>query len=114
MLEILRKLEVALKRMDSFFRTKKNMFLLIRDGIQDALYELSELRRKMEYSFEYLLRGRIVQIIKEISHSKMKDVVDEGTQTSPKPAPRFTPERRKRQQEPTVSPQENVTKKPEK
>ena len=43
----------------------------------------------------------------------MKNAVDEDAQTSSQPAPRSTLEPRKRQREPTVSPQENVTKKPE-
>ena len=34
-LEISKKVEVALEKMDSFSRTKKNIHLLIRDGIQD-------------------------------------------------------------------------------
>ena len=36
-LEILKKVELALEEMDSFSRTKKNMHLPIRDGIQESL-----------------------------------------------------------------------------
>ena len=39
-LENLRKVEVALEKMNSFSRTKKNMHLPIREGIQEALKEL--------------------------------------------------------------------------
>ena len=35
-LEILKKVESALEKMESFSRTKKNMHLPIRDGIQEA------------------------------------------------------------------------------
>ena len=37
-LESLQKVEVALEKMDSLSRTKKNMHLPIREGIQDALW----------------------------------------------------------------------------
>ena len=43
-LEILKKVEVTLEKMDSFCRTKRNMLLPIRDGIQEALKELKALR----------------------------------------------------------------------
>ena len=42
--EILKKVKVALEKMDSFSRTKENMHHPIRDGIQEALKELITLR----------------------------------------------------------------------
>ena len=71
-LESLQKVEVALEKMDNFSRTKKNMHLHIREGILEALKELKALRDDMKEtdcylnSFEYLLRGRMVERIKEI------------------------------------------------
>ena len=60
-LEILKKVEVALEKMDSLSRIKKNMHLLIKDGIQKALKELKALRyRLLLDSFEYLLKGNMV------------------------------------------------------
>ena len=70
-LESLRKVEVALEKMDSFSRTKKNMHLPIREGIQEALKKLKALRDDMEDTdcyldfFEYLLRGRMMERIQE-------------------------------------------------
>ena len=46
-LEILKKVELALENMESFSRTKKNMHLPIRDGIQEAK-ELGALRYDIE------------------------------------------------------------------
>ena len=43
-LEILKKVESALEKMENFPRTKKNMHLPIRDGIQEAKTELGALR----------------------------------------------------------------------
>ena len=82
-LEILNKVELALEKMDNFSRIKKNMHLPIRDGIQEALKELKALRYMEDTvcyldSFEYLLRGRMVQKIKEVRPPKNKEVVDEG------------------------------------
>ena len=62
-LEILQKVETALEKMDSFSRTKENMHLPIREGIQEARKELGALRYDIEDtvcyldSFEYLMRG---------------------------------------------------------
>ena len=72
-LEILQKVETALEKMDSFSRTKKNMHLPIREGIQEARKELGALRYDIEDtvcyldSFEYLIRGLMVKNIKEVS-----------------------------------------------
>ena len=66
-LEILKKVESALENMESFSRTKKNMHLPIRDGIQEAKKELGAPRYDIEdtvcylNSFEYLMRGLMVQ-----------------------------------------------------
>ena len=118
-LEILKKVELALEKMDSFSRTKKNMHLPIRVGIQEALKELKGLRYDMEDtvcyldSFEYLLRGRMIQKMKEVIRPpKNKEVVDEGSQTLPQPAAKSMPDTRKRLREPTVSPEASAAKKP--
>ena len=56
-------METALEKMDSFSRTKENMHLPIREGIQEARKELGALRYDIEDtvcyldSFEYLMRG---------------------------------------------------------
>ena len=98
-LEILQKMESALEKMESFSRSKKNMHPPIRDGIQEAKKELGALRYDMEDtvcyldSFEYLMRGLLVHTIKEARPPKSKEVADEGSQTLPQPAARFTPEK---------------------
>ena len=85
-LESLQKVEVVLEKMDSFSRTKKNMYLPIREGIQEALKELKALRDDMEDtdcyldSFEYPLRGRMLERIKEVRSKKNNAGVDEGSQ----------------------------------
>ena len=115
---MLQNVEGTLKRMESFCKTKKNMFLPIRKGIGEALRELARLRNYMENTdfyldhFKYHLRNRVASKIKDTENQKKKDVIDESSQTPPQPVPRSTPEPRKRQREPTVSPQETVTKKP--
>ena len=53
-LEILQKVETALENMDSFSRTKKNMHLPIREGIQEARKELGALRYDIEDTVCYL------------------------------------------------------------
>ena len=63
-------------------------------------------------SFEYLLRGRMVQKIKEIRPLKNKELVDEGSQILPQPAARSTPDTCKRLREPTVSPEASAAKIP--
>ena len=110
-------MEVALEKMDSFARTKKNMHLPIRDGIQETLKELKALRRDMEDtdcyfdSFENLLRGRVLQKFIEVRPHKNKGVVDEGSQTLPYPAPRSTLDTGKQLRNPTVSLEASATKK---
>ena len=42
--------------------------------------------------FEYHLRDRMALRIKKVRTPKKKEVVDEGSQTSPQPAPGSTPE----------------------
>ena len=75
-LEILKKVESLLEKMESFSRTKKNMQLPIRDGIQKAKKELGALRYDIEDtvcdhdSFEYLMRGLMVNKIKEVKPPK--------------------------------------------
>ena len=71
-LEILKKVESALEKMQGFSKTKKNMHIPIRDGIQEAKKELGALRFDIEDivcyldSFEYLMRGLMVKKIKEV------------------------------------------------
>ena len=80
--------------------------------------ELKALRDDMEDtdccldSFEYLLRGRMVESIKEVGSKKRENGVDERSQTPPQPAPRSTPDTRKWLRESTASPEETKTKKP--
>ena len=117
-LEILQKVETALEKMDSFSRTKENMHLPIREGIQEARKELGALRYDIEGtvcyldSFEYLMRGLMVKKIKEVRPPKGKGVADEGSQTLPQPAARSTPDTRERVREPTASPEVSAAKKP--
>ena len=54
----------------------------------------------------------MVERIKEIGSKKRKNVVDEGSQSPPQPAPRSTSDMRKRLRETTASPEETKTKKP--
>ena len=63
-------------------------------------------------SFEYLLRGRMVERFKDVRSKKRNAGVDEGNQTLPQPALRSTPDTRKRLREPTASPEETNIKKP--
>ena len=66
--------------------------LPIRDRIQEAKKELGALWYDIEDtvcyldSFEYLMRGLMVQKMKEVRPPKRKGVVDEGSQTFPQPA----------------------------
>ena len=116
-LEILQNVELALEKIDRFSRIKKNMHLPIKDGIQEALKELGALRYDMEDtvcyldSFEYLMRGLMVQKMKEVRPSKSKEVADDGSQTLPQPTARSTPDTRKRIRGPTVSPEASAAKK---
>ena len=97
-LEILKKVESALEKMESFSRTKKNMHLPIRDGMKEVKKELGALQYDIEDtvcyldSFKYLTRGLMVQKVKEVRPPKRKGVVDEGSQTLPHPAARSTPD----------------------
>ena len=100
--------------MESFSRTKKNMCLPIRYGIQEAMKELGALRYDscgIDF-FEFLMRGLMVKKIKEVKPPKNKGVVDESSQTLPQLAARSTPDTRKRRREPTVSPEVPVVTKP--
>ena len=114
------KVESALEKMDSFSRSKKNMHLPIRGGIQEAKKELGALQYDMGNtvcyldSFEYLMRGLMVQKIKEVGPPKSKEVADEGSQTHPQPAARSTPDTWKWFREPTASPEVSAAKKPAK
>ena len=102
----------ALEKMDSFSRTKKNMHLPIRDGIQEARKELGALRNDIGDTVCYLMRGLMVKKIKEVRPPKGKEVADEGSQTLPQPAARSTPDTRKRVRQPTASPEVSAVKKP--
>ena len=63
-LEILKKVESALEKMESFSKTNNNLHLPIRDEIQQAMKELRALRYDIEDtvcyldSFEYLMRRK--------------------------------------------------------
>ena len=89
-LEMLQNVETALN-----FRTKKNIFLPIRDGIEEALSRSQLLLRKIVFSdgydhdYEWNLRDRMRQRIKEVSSPKNKDAVDEITYLQPAPRPRL-------------------------
>ena len=117
-LEILKKVESALQKMENFSRTKKDMHLPVRDGIQEAKKELGALQYDIEDtvcyldSFEYLMRGLIVRKMKEVRPSKQKEVADKGSQTLPQPAARSTPDTRKWPRESTASPEVSAAKKP--
>ena len=110
-------MESALEKMKSFSRTKKNMHLPIRDGIQEAKKEHGALRYDIEdtvcylNSFKYLMIGLMVQNMKEVRPPKRKGVVVEGSQTFPQPAARSTPDTRKRVREPTMSSEVSEAKK---
>ena len=68
----LQKVVDSLNKMENFYRTKKNMFLSIRDGITEALREMQLLKERMKRNdcyiehFEYHLRDKIVQKMKEV------------------------------------------------
>ena len=73
-----------LKEDGDFCRTKKNMFLPIRQGLTVALQEMQLLKESMKRNdcyiehFECHLRDKMVQKIKEVSSAK-KVLLDEGT-----------------------------------
>ena len=104
--------------MENFSRSKKNMHLPVRDGIQEMKKGLRALRYDIDDtvcyldSFEYLMRGLMIQKIKEVRPPKQKRVVDEGSQTLPHPAANSTSDTRKRIREPTASTEESAVKKP--
>ena len=104
----------TLKRMEDFCRMKKIMF--IRESLTMALWEMQLLKESMKRNdcyiehFECHRRDKMVQKIKEVRSKKV--VLDEGTQSLPKTAPRTTPDPRKRLREPTVSPEVRAAKKP--
>ena len=60
-----------MKEMEKFCKTKKNMFLPIREGLTGALREMQVLKERMKRHdryiehFEYHLRDKLVQRIKE-------------------------------------------------
>ena len=80
-LEVSKKAELPLEKMDSFSRTKKNMHLPTRNGIQEALKELN------------------------------KEVVDEGSHTLSQPAEKSTADTHKRLRELAVSAETSAAKK---
>ena len=65
-----------MKGMENFCRTKKNMFLHIRDGSTEALREMQLLKERMKRNdcciehFVYHLRDKMVQKIKEVRSPK--------------------------------------------
>ena len=65
---MLQNVEGILKKIESFCSTKKNMFLPIREGIEEALWELAAFRKYMEYNdcyvdnFEHHLRNRVASL----------------------------------------------------
>ena len=77
-MEIFKKVESALEKMERFSRTKKNMHLPIWGVIQEAMKDLGALRYDKEDtvcyldSFEYLMRGLMVQNMKEVRPPKRK------------------------------------------
>ena len=93
------------------------MFLPTREGLTVALREMHLLKESIKRNdcyiehFECHLRDKMVQKIKEVRSPK-KVVLDECTQTLPKPAPRSTLDPRKRLREPTVSPEVKAAKQP--
>ena len=103
-LGVLQKVLGVLQEMESFCRTKKNMFLPIRNGIDDALHELEVLKRSLARPDNFLayfqghMRDMMASRIKKMRSPKAKVVVDKGSQTPLQPAPRITPEPRKRRE----------------
>ena len=67
--------------MESFCKSKKNMFLPVRDGIEEAVFRLQDFRKDMKCQdgfvdlFENCLRNRIVSRIGEARSSKKKNLV---------------------------------------
>ena len=112
----LQKVMDTLKRMENFCWTKKKRFLPIREGLTVALWEMQLLKESMKRNDCYIehfkchLRDKMAQKIKEVRSPK-KVVLDEGTQTLRKPAPRTTLDPRERLRELTVSPEVRVAKK---
>ena len=89
---------------------QNNMFLSIREGIEEGLQKISKLRTCMEDSdccfdhIEYHLRDGMVTRIRDVKTAQKKDVVGECSQTAPQPAPRSTPDTRKWLRGTTVTP----------
>ena len=94
------------------------MHLPIRDGIQEVKKEFGALRYDIEdavcylSSFDYLMRGLVVQKMKEVRPPKRKEVADEGNQNLPQPAARPTPDTRKRPRKLTASIEVSAAEKP--
>ena len=115
---IVQKVVRILKEIENFCKTKKNMFLPIRNGITKALRELENLNESMEDKdcyiehFELYLRDKMLKKMKVMEIPK-KAVIDESSQTTAQPAPRSTPEPRKQQREVKVSPEVTASKKQE-
>ena len=72
------------KRMENLCKTRKNMFLPIREGLTMALLEMQLLKERMKSNdcyiehFKYYLRDKKVQKIKEVRLAK-KGVWDKCT-----------------------------------
>ena len=68
---LLQNVEGISRKMESFCKTKENMFLPIREGIDKALREIAALREYMKYSdcyvyhFEHHLRNSVDSKIKD-------------------------------------------------
>ena len=107
-----------LKEMKNFCRTKKKMFLLIRNGIADALRELEHLNDRMKghdcyiEHFEYHLRDKMLKKMKEVETST-KVVLAKSSQIPSQPASRSTSQPCKRLGELKVSPEVTAIKKRE-
>ena len=72
----LQKVMDTLKIMENFCKTKKNIFLPIREGLTVALRKMQFLKGRMKSNdcyiehFEYHLRDKMVQEIKEVRSPK--------------------------------------------
>ena len=113
---ILQKVVEALQKMESFCRTKKNMFLPIRDGIGDAPYQLGKLKMCLEDrdthldNFEYQVSQDGLED-KGGTFVKKKRRRRKGQPKLPTDSAGVHPEPRKRQRQPTVNPHKSVSKK---
>ena len=103
--------ETTVKSIEIFCRTKKNIFLIIRDGISEILDQLERSRTDMKWAgswvdlFEYHLRIAAGKKTEEAAERSRVDAREESCQTAWQPEARSTLDLREWPREPTVNPE---------